>query len=162
MVTMAFASSNGSNRGNGSQGGGNQRKGSGNRNKANQPPSRPSSIPPARPASSNGVSTPAPTNGSAPTPVTAAPRPQSQIQRASSSRQRIASGAVDQSRMRPLTRWFSNPAFIWAYVVLAVVAFIFIFTVNFGLVYPICCTSKDRARLATGLATECAILPAGD
>lgn len=152
-ITMAFASSNGSNRGNGAQGGGNQRKGSGNRNKANQPTNRPASVPPARAANpSNGASTPA-TNGSSangiaadgssvngsqtkanpPTPVTAAPK--SQIQRANNARQRVASGRVDQSRLRPLTRWISNPAFVWIYVVMAVVALIFIVAVNVSLVY---------------------------
>ncbi len=157
-ITVAFAST--SNRGGGSAPTGSPRKGSGNRNKVNQPPTRPAVVPPVRPTNGSASDTPvssngngnvaiptngsvsAPTNGSASkisavasgTPVVIAPRPQSQIQRATS-RQRVASGRVDQTKMRPLTRWINNTAFIWVYAVLAIVAIMFIWLVNINLVY---------------------------
>ena len=153
-ITVAFAST--SNRGGSGTQSGNPRKGSGNRNKANQPPTRPVIVPPARPVSGSATSpatngnVASPTNGSVSTPtngiankisavasgtpVVPAPKPQSQIQRASS-RQRVASGRVDQAKMRPLTRWVSNTAFVWVYAVLAIAAILFIWLVNINLVY---------------------------
>ncbi len=154
-ITVAFAAT--SNRGGSSTQSGSPRKGSGNRNKANQPPTRPVIVPPARPANGNVTPVTPPTNGSASaingsaaptngnaaskisavasgTPVMPAPLPQSQIQRASS-RQRVASGRVDQAKMRPLTRWVNNTAFVWVYATLAIVAILFIWLVNINLVY---------------------------
>jgi len=149
-ITVAFATT--SNRGGSGTQSGNPRKGSGNRNKANQPPTRPTIVAPPRPANASATA-PAtdgnattPTNGSSAskanavvsgTPVTAAPatvKPQSQIQRASS-RQRVASGRVDQARVRPLTRWVNNTAFLWVYGALAIAAILFIWLVNVNLVY---------------------------